>query len=57
MISFIFFSNILFIGNEGVGFPVIRTPVNDGTAFDQAGKVTAIEESLLNAIEYGIKLL
>lgn len=57
MISFIFFSNILFIGNEGIGLPVIRTSVDDGTAFDQAGKITAIEESLLNAIEYGIKLL
>ncbi len=41
--------------NITLGLPVIRTSVDHGTAFDQAGKGTASELSLINAIEYGIK--
>ncbi len=36
--------------NITVGLPIIRVSVDHGTAFDQAGKGTATEESLLNAI-------
>lgn len=42
--------------NITLGLPIIRTSVDHGTAFDQAGKGTASELSLLNAIEYAIKL-
>lgn len=38
--------------NITVGLPIIRVSVDHGTAFDQAGKGTAAEESLLNAISY-----
>ncbi|MFA3782224.1 4-hydroxythreonine-4-phosphate dehydrogenase PdxA [Melioribacteraceae bacterium 4301-Me] len=38
--------------NITVGLPIIRVSVDHGTAFDQAGKGTATEESLLNAISY-----
>ncbi len=38
--------------NITVGLPIIRASVDHGTAFDQAGKATASEESLLNAISY-----
>ena len=38
--------------NITLGLPIIRTSVDHGTAFDQAGKGTASEASLLNAIEY-----
>ena len=42
--------------NITLGLPIIRSAVDHGTAFDQAGKGTATEESLVNAIEYGIRL-
>ncbi|MBO1265456.1 4-hydroxythreonine-4-phosphate dehydrogenase PdxA [Proteiniclasticum sp. SCR006] len=42
--------------NITLGLPIIRSSVDHGTAFDQAGKGTASEESLLNAISYGIDL-
>ncbi|MDO4741700.1 MAG: 4-hydroxythreonine-4-phosphate dehydrogenase PdxA [Eubacteriales bacterium] len=40
--------------NITLGLPIIRTSVDHGTAFDQAGLGTATEESLINAIEYAI---
>ena len=40
--------------NITLGLPIIRTSVDHGTAFDQAGKGTASELSLINAMEYGI---
>ncbi|NDL66658.1 4-hydroxythreonine-4-phosphate dehydrogenase PdxA [Clostridiales bacterium F-3ap] len=42
--------------NITLGLPIIRTSVDHGTAFDQAGKGIANELSLENAIEYGILL-
>jgi 4-hydroxythreonine-4-phosphate dehydrogenase len=42
--------------NVSLGLPIIRTSVDHGTAFDQAGKGTASDESLLDAIEYAAKL-
>lgn len=42
--------------NITLGLPIIRASVDHGTAFDQAGKGTANEESLINAIDYGIRL-
>lgn len=42
--------------NITLGLPIIRSSVDHGTAFDQAGKGTASEESMLNAIAYGIDL-
>jgi len=42
--------------NITLGLPIIRTSVDHGTAFDQAGKGTASESSLINAIEYAIRL-
>ncbi|MGO2083804.1 4-hydroxythreonine-4-phosphate dehydrogenase PdxA [Vagococcus sp.] len=42
--------------NITLGLPIIRTSVDHGTAFDQAGKWTASEVSLENAIDYAIKL-
>lgn len=43
--------------NITLGLPIIRCSVDHGTAFDQAGKGCANEESLENAIEYGVKLV
>ena len=43
--------------NITLGLPIIRTSVDHGTAFDQAGKGTATEESLIHAIEYAVKLV
>ena len=40
--------------NITLGLPIIRTSVDHGTAFDQAGLGTASEISLLNAIQYAI---
>lgn len=40
--------------NITLGLPIIRTSVDHGTAFDQAGKGSANELSLINAIEYAI---
>jgi 4-hydroxythreonine-4-phosphate dehydrogenase len=42
--------------NITLGLPIIRTSVDHGTAFDQAGKGTASEESLVSAIEYAVML-
>jgi 4-hydroxythreonine-4-phosphate dehydrogenase len=42
--------------NITLGLPIIRTSVDHGTAFDRAGKGTAKPESLIQAIEYGVKL-
>lgn len=42
--------------NITLGLPIIRSSVDHGTAFDQAGKGTATEESLVNAIEVGVNL-
>lgn len=42
--------------NITLGLPVIRSSVDHGTAFGKAGKGTASELSLINAIEYGVKL-
>ncbi len=42
--------------NITLGLPIIRSSVDHGTAFGKAGKGTANDESLINAIEYGAKL-
>lgn len=42
--------------NITLGLPIVRVSVDHGTAFDQAGKGTASELSLKNAIEYSILL-
>lgn len=42
--------------NITLNLPIIRTSVDHGTAFDQAGKWTASEASLENAIDYAISL-
>ncbi|HFI0500849.1 TPA: 4-hydroxythreonine-4-phosphate dehydrogenase PdxA [Streptococcus suis] len=42
--------------NITLGLPIIRTSVDHGTAFDQAGKWTASELSLENAVDYAIRL-
>jgi len=42
--------------NITLGLPIIRSSVDHGTAFGKAGKGTANEQSLLNAINYGAKL-
>lgn len=41
--------------NVTLGLPVIRTSVDHGTAFDQAGTGRANEMSLVNAIEYAVQ--
>lgn len=41
--------------NITLGLPIIRTSVDHGTAFDQAGQGIANELSLMNAIEYAIR--
>jgi len=42
--------------NITLGLPIIRCSVDHGTAFDQAWRGLANESSLVNAIEYGVKL-
>lgn len=42
--------------NITLGLPIIRTSVDHGTAFDAAGKGTANEMSLVNAIDYALRL-
>ena len=42
--------------NITLGLPIIRTSVDHGTAFDIAGKGIASETSLLEAIDYAVKL-
>lgn len=41
--------------NITLGLPIIRTSVDHGTAFDQAGSGMANELSLLNAIDYAVE--
>lgn len=40
--------------NITLGLPIIRTSVDHGTAFDQAGRGVANELSLVNAIDYAV---
>ncbi|MDR3531388.1 MAG: 4-hydroxythreonine-4-phosphate dehydrogenase PdxA [Rhodopila sp.] len=42
--------------NITLGLPIIRTSVDHGTAFDIAGKGIADENSLIEAIDYALKL-
>lgn len=42
--------------NITLGLPIIRTSVDHGTAFDQAGTGKANEISLINAIEYAVQM-
>lgn len=42
--------------NITLGLPIIRASVDHGTAFDQAGTGTASELSLVNAIDYAVKM-
>lgn len=42
--------------NITLGLPIIRSAVDHGTAFDQAGKGTASEQSMVNALDYGLRL-
>lgn len=42
--------------NITLGLPVIRSSVDHGTAFDQVNKGTANELSLINAIDYAVRL-
>lgn len=42
--------------NITLGLPIVRASVDHGTAFDQAGKGVANELSLMNAIDYGVRL-
>lgn len=42
--------------NITLGLPIIRSSVDHGTAFGKAGKGTANEESMVDAITYGILL-
>ena len=42
--------------NITLGLPIVRVSVDHGTAFDQAGKGVANELSLLNAIDYAVRL-
>ena len=42
--------------NVTLGLPIIRTSVDHGTAFGKAGKGTADEASMIDAINYAVKL-
>lgn len=42
--------------NTTVGLPILRTSVDHGTAFDRAGKNTANEESMVDAIEMAVTM-
>jgi 4-hydroxythreonine-4-phosphate dehydrogenase len=42
--------------NITLGLPIIRTSVDHGTAFDIAGRGIASETSLLEAIDFAIRL-
>lgn len=42
--------------NVTLGLPIIRTSVDHGTGFDQAGKGTSSELSLINALDYAIRM-
>ena len=43
--------------NTTIGLPIIRTSVDHGTAFDRAGKNTANEMSMLEAITTAVKMI
>lgn len=43
--------------NVTLGLPILRTSVDHGTAFDIAGKGIANADSLVDAVEYAMKLL
>lgn len=43
--------------NVTLGLPILRTSVDHGTAFDIAGKGVANADSLVDAVEYAMKLL
>ena len=43
--------------NVTLGLPILRTSVDHGTAFDIAGKGLANADSLVDAVEYAMKLL
>ncbi len=42
--------------NVTLGLPIVRTSVDHGTAFDRAGRGTASEQSLVDAIHLAVKL-
>ena len=42
--------------NITLGLPIVRASVDHGTAFDKAGMGTANEQSMLDAIRYGVQL-
>jgi len=42
--------------NTTVGLPIIRTSVDHGTAFDRAGRGTANEESMMDAMEMAVTM-
>ena len=42
--------------NVTLGLPIIRTSVDHGTGFALAGKGTSNELSLVNAIDYAIRM-
>jgi 4-hydroxythreonine-4-phosphate dehydrogenase len=42
--------------NITIGLPIIRVSVDHGTAFGKAGKGIANETSLLDAIEYAVRI-
>ena len=42
--------------NITLGLPIVRVSVDHGTAFDQAGKGSADQASLRNAIDYAVRL-
>jgi len=42
--------------NITLGLPIIRTSVDHGTGFAQVGKGTSNELSLVNAIDYAIRM-
>lgn len=43
--------------NVTLGLPILRTSVDHGTAFDIAGKGVANADSVIDAVEYAVKLL
>jgi 4-hydroxythreonine-4-phosphate dehydrogenase len=43
--------------NITLGLPILRTSVDHGTAFDIAGKGIANADSLVDAIEYAMRLV
>jgi 4-hydroxythreonine-4-phosphate dehydrogenase len=43
--------------NVTLGLPIVRTSVDHGTAFDIAGQGVANADSLVDAVDYAIKLV